>query len=260
MLGLVKDWLLDPAALLFLTSMVAIVQYYRLAKGKFIGRIWPISLIVGWLALYAVFTAPVVVNPLVRTVEHSVDPNTLCAPDSDLILLGGGVDSRATSAEDFHYMRPATFVRASAAASLAHQNSAVRVIIAGGPLRDIAEATVIAEYLTSLGVDRDRLILETRSRSTRENALNVAQLLEENRTTKHVRLVTSALHMPRALGSFKRVLQDSSINLCPVSVDFHGLNQVPMYAWMPQTTSIVKFDLLFHELIALTLYQLRSWI
>jgi uncharacterized SAM-binding protein YcdF (DUF218 family) len=45
------------------------------------------------------------------------------------------------------------------------------------------------------------MLLETRSRNTRENARYSAQLLDA-RKMHHILLVTSALHMERAMGEF----------------------------------------------------------
>lgn len=157
-------------------------------------------------------------------------------------------------------MSRATFIRATEAAKLALAEPEVRLIVAGGALNQLSEAEVVAEYIVALGVQSSRIQLETKSSNTRENAINVARMLEEERVRGAIRLVTSAMHMHRALGVFERAVGDADISLCPVAVDAHGLTDVARYAWMPQTTSLVKFDLWLHEVLAIVLYRLRGWL
>lgn len=281
MAGLLRDWLLDPAALLFLFSIAVGLWLVRGARkraqrdnpiasenlrlgakkaGFGTSRSWSVAAIIVWLSYYALSTSPVLVNALIAMQEQPYVNIQACEPGSHLVVLGGGVDSRAQSATDYYRMRPATFVRASSAAGIALNEPELRVIVAGGALRNIAEADVIAEYLAALGVSKSRVLREARSSNTYENAVNVAQLLTSESVTGDVRLVTSALHMHRALRTFERVFEGTGLTLCPVSTDIQGLLDPPAYAWMPQTTSLIKFDLLLHEAVALVAYRLRGWI
>ncbi len=80
------------------------------------------------------------------------------------------------------------------------------VVVTGGMVVDgqqrFAEAEVMADGLTRLGVPRDRIVLETRSHNTREQAANSAEILRK-RGTKRFVLVTDSGHMPRALAAFR---------------------------------------------------------
>jgi uncharacterized SAM-binding protein YcdF (DUF218 family) len=70
----------------------------------------------------------------------------------------------------------------------------------GGP----TEAELTARLLASWGIDPARLIVERKARNTRENALESARIVRERGFTTLL-LVTSAAHMPRALGCFRAV-------------------------------------------------------
>lgn len=61
----------------------------------------------------------------------------------------------------------------------------------------------MAESLVKLGVPREALVLEEASADTRGNAERSARIAVE-RGWKHAIVVTSALHMPRALQWFER--------------------------------------------------------
>ena len=186
-----------------------------------------------------------------------------CGASSHLVILGGGVDSRILDVREFERMSAATLSRSMAAVRTMQGEPATRVIVSGGAVvGPITEADVIAAYLEQMGVPAERILRESRSANTRENALNIVALLMNEAVTGPVRLVTSAMHMPRALNSFRNVLAtaDSAIEICPVSVDVQALKGVPAYALMPQSTAIARFDLLLHEVVALLSYRARGWL
>ena len=66
------------------------------------------------------------------------------------------------------------------------------------------DAEVSGDRLVGLGVPRSALILETESRNTRENAINTAAVFRSH-SWRNGLLVTSSIHMPRALAAFRRV-------------------------------------------------------
>ncbi|MFT6303174.1 MAG: uncharacterized SAM-binding protein YcdF (DUF218 family) [Pseudomonadales bacterium] len=280
MFGLLRDWLLDPAALLFLASialgLVLIVTSQKRLRtlstqqsdGK---RQLPIKItgifsvrttlfVVIWLVGYALVTAPILVNPMVNLLERLYLSNDQCAPSSHVVLLSGGVGSRAQTVDSIELMSPATFVRATEASRIIAKEPDAKLIVSGGVMYRIPEAEVIARYLTSLGVPEENLILESKSRNTYENAVNVATMLATEDVQGPVRLVTSAMHMHRAFKSFELALSGTDISICPISVDFKGLPDLQLYGWMPQMTALIKFDHMLHELVALLMYRLKGWI
>jgi uncharacterized SAM-binding protein YcdF (DUF218 family) len=90
------------------------------------------------------------------------------------------------------------------------------VIASGGALRKgPAETYAMAALLTAWGVPQEAIILETASRNTYENAINSKRLLEAH-GLHQVLLVTSALHMPRALALFRAL----GIDAGPAPTDF----------------------------------------
>ncbi|MFK7855177.1 MAG: YdcF family protein [Granulosicoccus sp.] len=213
-----------------------------------------------WIVVYLLFSAPFVVNPLLAQLEDQYSDTAACATGSHVVLLGGGVDSRLNEPTQFEFMSSSTLARAGAGSRLLKSEPETTVIVAGGALREISEASVIAAYLEAMGVEPARIIQEGRSANTRENAVNVAKLLEGEQLRGQLRLVTSALHMPRALQSFRRVLNEQGVEVCPVAVDFQALKNLPAWSWMPQTTTIVRFDKWLHEVIALSWYRHKGWI
>ncbi len=259
---LIQYLLLDPIALIFLTSLATIAVLFR-RRGRSLWRSilnWRFALVLLWLALFLTCSAPSIVNPLLTTLEDQYADSISCEAGSHLVMLGGGVDSRVRSDMEFERMSSSTMARASATARIAAAEPQLRIVAAGGALQEITEADVIANYWIALGIENDRILREGWSTNTRENAVSVARLLETESVEGPVRLVTSAMHMPRALMTFRIELNRRGLEVCPVSVDRQALINMPLGAWIPQTTALVKFSKWLHEIAALAVYRLRGWL
>ena len=68
----------------------------------------------------------------------------------------------------------------------------------------LPEANFVFPLLDIFGIARERVLLETRSRNTAENA-EFTKNLANPKPAERWLLVTSAQHMPRAIGCFRRV-------------------------------------------------------
>lgn len=126
-------------------------------------------------------------------------------PIAGIIVLGGYEDGRITAARGTLTLNEAA-ERLTETAVLAYRLPTARVIVSGGSgsiLREDREATgEIADFLATIGVSRDRITLENRSRTTYENAVFARDLIKPQSTQRWL-LVTSAAHMPRAVGAFR---------------------------------------------------------
>jgi uncharacterized SAM-binding protein YcdF (DUF218 family) len=87
--------------------------------------------------------------------------------------------------------------RLAEAGRLARENPKLPVVISGAK----GMSRVVAEL--GGGIDSSRVLLETRSNNTYENALYSAEMIKPKQSERWL-LVTGASHMPRAIGSFRR--------------------------------------------------------
>jgi uncharacterized SAM-binding protein YcdF (DUF218 family) len=122
-----------------------------------------------------------------------------------IVVLGGAIDAAS------YYKWPGSgytsaMGRVVEAARLAKRHPSARLIVAGGPQPEQghSEADATREVLLDLGVAPERIALEVHSRNTYENALFVKQIAKPT-SSEHWLLVTSAFHMPRAMGCFRAV-------------------------------------------------------
>jgi len=162
-------------------------------------RAWHLALIVGALAtsVLVVSGRHALSNMLASALEERFPPITL-GPEQQvdgIIAPGGG------------------FKRFEAAVELARRFPRARLLlIAGG---EIAQART---YAIKHGIRDTQLLIEARSTSTYENARFSAALLHPRPWQRWV-LVTSASHMPRAVGTFRK----AGFNVLPSPV-FHPTN------------------------------------
>jgi uncharacterized SAM-binding protein YcdF (DUF218 family) len=127
------------------------------------------------------------------------------APDG-IVVLGGSIDADLSAAHGAAIVRTAAD-RIIAAAALAHRYPNARVIFSGGNpnlvANDAREADFAGALFESLGTSKARLMMERRSRNTDENA-EFSKALAAPKDGERWLLVTSALHMPRSIGLFRK--------------------------------------------------------
>jgi uncharacterized SAM-binding protein YcdF (DUF218 family) len=87
--------------------------------------------------------------------------------------------------------------RLAEAGRLARENPRLPIVISGAK----GMSRVVAEL--GGGIDSSRVLVETQSNNTYENALYSAQMIKPKQSERWL-LVTGASHMPRAIGSFRK--------------------------------------------------------
>ena len=127
------------------------------------------------------------------------------APDG-IIVLGGPIDADLSVAHGTAVLSAAGD-RIVATAALAHRYPRTRVLYTGGSANllsnDAKEADFAADLFENLGIARSRLVMERSSRNTLENA-EFSKALVNPKPGERWLMVTSAFHMPRAVGLFRK--------------------------------------------------------
>jgi uncharacterized SAM-binding protein YcdF (DUF218 family) len=175
-----------------------------------------------------------------------------------IVVLGGGIDLQATAA----WGQPAlgaTAERFLAPLELVRRWPAARLVFAGGvaPLSwsDGTEAAAVADLYDRLGFGAARLLYEDRSATTRENALFAKDLVAP-RPGETWLLVTSAAHMPRAVGAFRAV----GWPVVAWPVDYRTTGGVGPWAWrQPASERLAQLDDAAREWVGLLWYRLLGW-
>ncbi len=127
------------------------------------------------------------------------------APDG-IIVLGGAIGPELSITRNEISLNESA-ERVTVVATLARKYPKARIVYSGGNggllIREGNEAEFALELLQSFGIDSSRMVGEDRSRNTIENARFSRQLADPKPGERWL-LVTSAYHMPRSIGAFRR--------------------------------------------------------
>jgi len=172
-----------------------------------------------------------------------------------VVVLGGGHLHVQGLAETMSVMLPAEAARVLEAARVFHLTRAQWVISSGGAFPGGAPSSVVMrDALVPLGVPSQRILLESSSHDTHEEAVFIAPMLRSLRAQRTI-LVTSSIHMPRSLGAFRAAGVDAVP--APVSEPETVVKRVD--AWLPSASGLLFSSQLAHEFIGLAYYRLRGW-
>jgi uncharacterized SAM-binding protein YcdF (DUF218 family) len=104
------------------------------------------------------------------------------------------------------------------------------------------------------GIPPDLIWIESRSRTTHENALYSSEILRQHGVPR-VALVTDASSMPRATACFRKL----GIDVVPAPFQFFNVNH-SLRDMLPEWENIEANGLTLHEVVGLLWYRLHGWI
>jgi uncharacterized SAM-binding protein YcdF (DUF218 family) len=172
-----------------------------------------------------------------------------------IVVLAGGVHGPVAPVDE-PFLGRATYERSVYAAQLYQHWRTLPVVVSGGnpdpggrPYSDAMRRELIRR-----GVPAAEVWMETRSRTTYENAKYTAELLRSHRVTT-IALVTSASHMRRAAASFR----NQGVRVLTAPCAFHSMYTLAAADWLvPNSTAISWNDEIVHELVGMIWYRLRG--
>lgn len=176
------------------------------------------------------YAYPAMQDPLrFPEVQSIVVLTAYAAEDSDMPL-----SSRLNSSSTFRVMETA---------NLFARRPDCQVIVSGGAIA----ARMMGEQLRLLGIPEKRLVIDDQSAHTNSSAESLAGML----AGKSVFLVTSAGHMERAIGVFRK----HGITPIAAPTDYQLPRSASDASWMPSPIHLLASDLAVHEYLALAWYR-----
>jgi uncharacterized SAM-binding protein YcdF (DUF218 family) len=158
----------------------------------------------GLLAALAVAVLPLA-RPLYRPLEARFPAMPEVAAPVGIVVLGGGEEIGPPRGRGLPQVN-AGGERYLAAIALARRFPDAWLMFAGGAATLSGgtglQAETSAQIFRDAGIAPERILLETSSRNTAENAANALPLRPEGTEAGPWLFVTSAWHMPRAVGTF----------------------------------------------------------
>jgi uncharacterized SAM-binding protein YcdF (DUF218 family) len=135
-----------------------------------------------------------------------------------IIMLGGFENGRVSNARKMLALSDRS-ERLTETLRLAHKLPRAQIIFTGGAgslfLHMEPAGNALAAYLVELGIPRNRIVVEQQSVNTWQNAVLTKKILKPRATDRYL-LVTSAWHMPRSVGVFRK----AGFNVIPYPVDY----------------------------------------
>jgi uncharacterized SAM-binding protein YcdF (DUF218 family) len=178
------------------------------------------------------------------------------APDG-IIVLGGAISPDVSAARNDPALNEAA-ERMTAIPELARRYPDARILFSGGSGALIYdegnEAEFALQMFESLGIPRARILLEDRSRNTVENAV-FSKAIAQPKAGERWLLVTSAYHLPRAIGIFRKA--EFAVEPYPVDWRTRGLADA-LRPFPTMGEGLRRTDIAAREWVGLAAYWLTG--
>jgi uncharacterized SAM-binding protein YcdF (DUF218 family) len=255
----IVGFLTQPSTLIALAMIVGLARAYRgtsvfggarAARGVRMAGLAVLAMLIGGLTpLSTWLLVPLEERfPRLELTPHSTDY-------AGIIVLGGGEDGRASVLRRQLHINEAGD-RITEGARLAVLLPTAKLIFTGGAAAILNDtppgANAVASFWRSIGIPSERIVIEARSRNTYENAVFSRALLAPASGEKWL-LVTSAAHMPRSVGVFRR----AGFDVTAYPVDYrtnYPADAIDTFGSIP--AGMKRFDESVREWIGLFAYWL----
>jgi len=221
---------------------------------------WKIKIFLGMLLVFFyAFSIQPVSDFLLKPLENAWPPlpeNTDKTWPQAIIVLGGGTVQGSPEAGEGHDTLSSDAYKRAVYAYKLCDVFPVPLVFAGGKVFDYdqePEAVTAERLFESLGLDSSRMILETTSRNTWENAREIAKLFsDEGSAIERAILVTSAYHVKRGVYCFER----NGISVIPAPTDYkcERGRKYDFLSFLPTMIYLENTWLALHEYVGLLYY------
>ncbi len=197
-------------------------------------------------------------NALIYPLEERFPPwdASRGAPDG-IVVLGGAIGPDISAARHTPDLNESA-ERLTAVADLARRYPSVHIVYSGGDARLVFHGGIEADFAVTLfesfGIPRSRVIVERKARNTIENAVFSKELVDPKPGERWL-LVTSAYHMPRAIGVFRRA--GFQVEAYPVDWRTRGLIDLAL-PFDSVAAGLRRTDTATREWIGLLMYWLAG--
>ena len=246
LLKILANLIFPPASL-----AIAVVLALLLAWARWRRMAWAVLGLA--LAQTLVLSFPPVGDTLTRILEDKARAAARqaapCCYDA-IVVLGGGIAPAHPPERPYPDLTDSSD-RVWQAARLWRQGAAPRVIVSGGSYdarqggTQGTEAAAMRAFLLDLGVPSEAIVDEAKAVNTIENIRNVKAIVGDGR----VALVTSSLHMPRAL----QLAQRAGLKASAFATDYQAVagSRLPWDNWLPSIDGLRMSTAALKEIAAL---------
>jgi uncharacterized SAM-binding protein YcdF (DUF218 family) len=240
-------------AVLILLGIGVVLLFARPAWG----RRWIVAVTLGLWFVSTPLGSGLLSAPLIRNF-HAIEDAHEAGPVGAIVVLGGGIRYLKVRSDALAYPYDSTTLRVLEGARLFRLLGTRPLVVASGGITTFgsraSEGTVIAEGLARLGVPQDRIVLEEKSRTTRDQAINVTRMLAA-RGVHRFALVTSPTHMLRASAAFRAQHADVVPSITALGPDARRKRRF----FVPNQDSLDISDAAVYDYAGTVYYWARGW-
>lgn len=242
----------EPASFLVLLGMSGVLLGFT--RFKRLARVLSAASILGFGVGLLTPAGVILLRPLE---DRFPRPPADIPPPTGIIVLGGALDQVRSEARG-QVTLTSDGSRLTAGVDLARRFPEAKLVFSGGSGSLLSEAPPEAAAARALwlalGVPPERISIEVKSRNTWENAVFTRDLLQP-RPGETWLLVTSAWHMPRSVGIFRR----AGFTVVPYPVAYRTLGDVRDWQWNASPLErLFMLDFGVREWIGLLAYRLTD--
>lgn len=241
--------------LMLLTPGVALMYVKPFAAW---GRRWVVAVV----AFYWILSCPITVDLLARTLSTGYAPIESAdarKPAKAIVMLGSGTANVRFRGQQLSFVGVSSGLRALETARLFRLMDRPLVIASGGVTeRDpngAPESDAYESALRQLGVPADRILPESQSKNTHDEAVVIKGMLRE-RGIDEFALVTSPLHMRRSMRAFEAQGMHPVPAVAPLYPE--RVNS-PLFLF-PNDSSLGIGDQVIYEWLARAYYRAKGWL
>jgi uncharacterized SAM-binding protein YcdF (DUF218 family) len=245
-------WFVEPSNLVLLVFLAGTVLLWT-RRARF-GR----RLILGVAGVLLAIAALPLQTLLIEPLENRF-PVVQKIPDEarGVIVLGGSVNQLITLARNQPALTGAA-ERLTEFVAIARKRPDLKLVFTGGSgmvfFQDVKEAMVARRFFADLGLDTGGIVFEDQSRNTHENATYSYDLVKP-RAGEQWLLITSAMHMPRSVGCFRK----AGWNVVPYPVDYLTSGAGGIGLGFGFLSGLNTLSTASREWIGLVAYRLLGW-
>lgn len=242
--------------LLFLITPGVLLMYVRPRAAW--GRRWVGAVVI----FYWILSCPLTVDLFVRTLSigyaHQASAESVRSAKAVVMLGSGSINLRARG-QRLSFVSVASGLRAIETARLYKVMDRPLVIPSGGVTdKDPSGAPESDAYepaLKALGVPADRILPESRSKNTHDEAVVIKDMLRQRGIGEFV-LVTSPLHMRRSMRAFEA----QGMHPIPALAPLYGDRIEQPFSLLPADSALNMGDQVVYEWLARAYYWAKGWL
>lgn len=259
-LQIIKEYFIPGSATFLVFGLaIGVILLYVKERGRHWGRIWLTVLAVG----YWIISTPLGAKALEAGLSVGYKPLETSQGLEDVdavIVLGGGAVNLKSRGEIVTLLITESALRSMEGIRVYELLDDPLMIVSGGSNPFLGggrpESELMAGLLMDAGVPEERIVLETHSQSTKEQASRLKPVLDSNEIDSFV-LITSPIHMRRSLAVFE------GEGLEPIPSPSSLISEVFSDGSLGIFPSWVALDIsqaAFREYMALAYYWVRGWL